>query len=130
MRRLALIFAVLTALAAPVALVEAGAGAPPTQRSQPVLLAFRGGGFHLGGGGFSSRRYGSGGFFSRRRSSSGLFGRSGFFHRLVRYAAIAYFLHLFFTHGGLSIILWLIIIGLVVMLVHRRRRRAAARYSY
>ncbi|HSO99719.1 MAG TPA: hypothetical protein VLP43_12265 [Solirubrobacteraceae bacterium] len=127
MRRLALIFAVLTALAAPVALVEAGAGAPAAPHSQPVLLAFRGG-FHFGGGGFGTRRYGSGGFLSRGRSSR--FGRTSFLHRLVRYAAIAYFLHLFFTHGGLSIILWLIIIGLVVMLFHRRRRRAAARYSY
>jgi hypothetical protein len=128
MRRLALICGVLACLTAPVALVEAGAGTPSAPRSQPVLLAFRG--FHLGGGGFSTRRYGSGGFFGRRRSSSGLFGRTGFFHRLVRAAVIVYFLHLFFSHGGLSIILWLIIIGLVVMLFRRRRRRAAARYSY
>jgi hypothetical protein len=131
MRRLALLVTVLAVLAAPLALLGAGTGAPSAvsaPRSQPVLLAFRG--FHLGGGGFSTRRYGSGGFFSRRRSSSGLFGRRGFFHRLVRAAVIAYFLHLFFTHGGLSIILWLIIIGLVVMLFRRRRRRAPAGYSY
>ncbi len=87
----------------------------------PELLAFRGG-FHLGGGGFGRRSFGSGGF-GRRSSSRSLL------HRVARALAFAYLLHLFFSHGGLSILLWLLIIGLIVHFV-RRRRRPQDRYSY
>lgn len=54
------------------------------------------------------------------------YGRHSFLHRVVKTAFWLYILHLFFTHGGLSILLWIIIIALVVSLLRRRRRR----YSY
>ena len=73
--------------------------------------------------GFGSRsrygyRYGYG-----RRSPSLL-------HRVVKTAIWLYILHLFFTHGGLSILLWIIIIGFVVSLVRRRRRYADRAQSF
>ena len=124
MRRTLLLAGLLSCLLVPAALPAGAPAGPPPAQARPVLLAFRG--FH-GGGGFSTRRrYGSGGLFSRGRRSTGLFGRHGFLGRLVRAAAFAYLLHLFFAHGGLSILLWLLIIGLVVHLVRRRRRRRLA----
>ena len=44
---------------------------------------------------------------------------------MVKTAIWLYILHLFFSHGGLSILLWVIIIALVLSLVRRRRRRYA-----
>jgi hypothetical protein len=41
----------------------------------------------------------------------------------VKTAIWLYILDLFFTHGGLTILLWIIIIGFVLSLVRRRRRR-------
>jgi hypothetical protein len=73
-----------------------------------------GGGFHFGRS--RSRGYGFG-YRSRPRHS--------FLRRVVKTAIWLYVLHLFFTHGGLSILLWIVIIGLVIMLVRRRRRRYA-----
>jgi hypothetical protein len=86
-------------------------------RPAPIFVAF-GGRF----GGFRSRspysRYSRYGYGYGRRSPSLL-------HRVVKTAIWLYVLHLFFTHGGLSIVLWVIIIGLVLSLARRRRRRYA-----
>lgn len=88
--------------------------------SAPQLVAFRGFHLHLGGGGaFGQHRVGFGGLGRR--------GSRGVLRRVVHALAFAYFLHLFFSHGGLSLLLWLLVIGLVVHLFRRRRRR---RYSY
>jgi hypothetical protein len=89
-------------------------------RSGPVFAAFRS---RLGFGSrsrsvFGSRnRYGYG--YSRRSPS--------LLHRVVKTAIWLYVLHLFFAHGGLSILLWIVIIGLVLALARSRRRR---RYAY
>jgi hypothetical protein len=71
-------------------------------------------------GGFRSRRY-SYGIYGRNRRGPSLL------HRAVKTAIWLYVLHLFFTHGGLSVLLWIVIIGLVVSLVRRRRRYAYGR---
>ncbi len=124
MKRLTILAALMVSLLVPALAV----GSSVTVRSArpagaPELLAFRGG-FHLGGGGFGRRSFGSGGF-GRRSSSRSLL------HRVARALAFAYLLHLFFSHGGLSILLWLLIIGLMVHFVRRRRRRRPQdRYSY
>jgi hypothetical protein len=83
----------------------------------PQLLAFRGhfGGFHLGGGAYGGRSF-SYGRYGRSRSHRTL-------RRVVHTLAFAYFLHLFFSHGGFSVLLWVVIIGLVVHWLRRRRRR-------
>ncbi len=99
-------------------------GSAPSGRaavsSAPQLVAFRGFHLHLGGGGaFGRHRTGYGSF--RRRGSHGLL------RRVVHALAFAYLLHLLFSHGGLSLLLWILVIGLVVHLVRRRRQR---RYSY
>jgi hypothetical protein len=75
--------------------------------------------------GFGSRRpYGYGyGYGYGRRSPSLL-------HRVVKTAVWLYILHLFFTHGGLSILLWIIIIWFVFSLVRRRRRYARGAQSF
>ena len=123
MKRLAILVALVTSLLVPAAALGSSATLTGSTASHaPRLLAFRGGGFHLGGGGFSRRRFGSG-VFGRRSPSRGLL------HRVVRALAFAYLLHLFFSHGGLSILLWLLLIGLLVHFVRRRRRRRE-RYSY
>jgi hypothetical protein len=93
----------------------AGAAAPrlapaaSTARPAPNFTALP---VRLGFG--SGRRYGYG-YGYRRRPPSIL-------HRVVKTAIWLYVLHLFFSHGGLSILLWLLIIGLVFSLARRRRR--------
>ncbi len=119
-------FVILAALLVSLLVPAIAMGSSTVIRSAPAsgaprLLAFRGG-FHLGGGGFGRRGVGFGGF-GRRSSSRGLL------HRVARALAFAYLLHLFFSHGGLSILLWLLIIGLIVHFV-RRRRRPGDRHSY
>lgn len=107
MRRSLISFAALGALCAPAA---------------PTLIAFRGfGGGHFGSRGFARARFGGG--FGRRTISRGIV------HRIVRALAFAYILHLLFSHGGLSILLWLLVIGLLVHLVRLRGRRRDG-YSY
>lgn len=64
------------------------------------------------------RRVGFGGLGSRRSH--------GVVRRVVHALAFAYLLHLLFSHGGVSLLLWLLVIGMVVHLLRRRRRR----YSY
>ena len=122
MRRLAILATLLTTLLVPIAAVAGQSATVKAPGSAaPRLLALRGS-FHLGSGGFRSRGIGFGGF-GRRSSSRGLL------HRVARALAFAFLLHLFFSHGGISILLWLVIIGIVVHLVRRRRRRPD-RYAY
>lgn len=83
----------------------------------------RSGGRGLFGG--SSRSRGGGLFGSRSRSRSR--GRSrGIFSRIARALAFAYIFHLFFTHGGLSVLVWIALIALIVMFMRRRRQRRMA----
>ncbi len=118
MRRFAIVAALLVSVLVPAAALQSSAGAGPSSvSSAPQLLAFRGhfGGFHLGGGSFGRPGFGRGGY-GRGRSR-------GVLRRVVHALAFAYLLHLFFSHGGLSILVWLLIIGLVVHFLRRRRRR-------
>lgn len=118
MRRLSIAAAVIAVALLPGAAVAA-TSTPGPSVATVRLVAFRG--FHLGGGGFRRPT----GFFGSR----GFGRRTSVLHRVARALAFAYLLHLFFTHGGLSIILWLLIIGLAVHFL-RRRRRLRDRYSY
>lgn len=126
MLRVALIAAVVVVLAIPTSAAAATparglAPAASVARPAPVFAAFRS---RLGFGsrsrfGFgSTRHYGYGYSYARRPS---------LLHRVVKTAIWLYILHLFFTHGGLSILLWIIIIGFVLSFVRRRRRYAALR---
>jgi len=119
MKRFAITTALVVAILAPAVAVHGPVpSGSASASSAPQLVAFRG--FHLGGGGG----------FGRHRSGFGSFGRRGshgVLRRVVHALAFAYFLHLFFSHGGLSLLLWLLVIGLVVHLVRSRRRR---RYSH
>jgi hypothetical protein len=95
------------------------AGAPPTLVAADVATetaAFRS---RLGFGGFRS-----GGYSSRHRYGYG-YRRPSLLHRAVKTAIWLYVLHLFFTHGGLSILLWIIVIALVAAVSRRRTRRTA-----
>jgi hypothetical protein len=117
-RRIALCAALAAALWMPAA-ASANSPSRPVAATvgaaHPALAAFHS--FHFGGS--RSRGYG----FGRSRPGHSLL------RRVVKTAIWLYILHLFFSHGGLSILLWLAIIGLVVHLV-RRRRRQRDRYAY
>lgn len=123
MRRYLILTPLLVLLAAPVA----HAGSPlalgsPVATAAPKLVALRG----FGGGGFRSR-----GLLGRSRPRGFFGGRSrprsrGLFGRIARGLAFAYVLHLLFTHGGLSVLVWLILIALIVSLMRRRRSRRMA----
>lgn len=112
--------------AAPVSAAKAAGSASRVivQHSGPSreLLAFRGGGFHLGGGFLGRRRYGGGSYYGRS------YGRGGTLRRVAHTLFTIYLLHLFFSHGGLSILLWVVIIGIVLHLARRRRGRRAYPY--
>ncbi len=104
----------VSALASP----RLGIAQPSGSSSRPTqLLALRGhfGGFHLGGGAFSGR--------SSRYGRYGRYGSRHTLRRVVHTLAFAYLLHLFFSHGGFSVLLWLVLIWLVVHGLRRRRRR-------
>jgi hypothetical protein len=124
MRRYPVLIALAFTIAAPVMSSSAPAAAYPPASSKTQFIAFRG---HIGGG--------SRGLFGGARSSSRgrtfLGGRRGRSHALLRSIAralaLAYILHLLFGHGGMGILIWLIVIGLVVHLVRRRRRQ---RYAF
>lgn len=127
MRCLRLLLVLLAATATPVALqvsTAAAAGVGPSGPESTQLLAFRGhfGGFHLGGSRYGRSRFG-GGVFGRRAATRGLF------RRIARALAFAYIFHLLFSHGGISLLIWLIVIGLLFHLFRRRRRRRD-RYAY
>lgn len=120
MKRLGILAALILAIFASVDALHGSApsGAMSVSRA-PELVAFRGFHLHLGGGGgFGRRRVGSGGFGRR--------GSRGVLRHVVHALAFAYLLHLLFSHGGLSLLLWLLVIGLIVHVLRRRRRR----YSY
>jgi Flp pilus assembly protein TadB len=129
MLRLALVTTVAVALATAMATTAAAAttarGVAPAAsvaRPAPVFAAFRSFGFG------SRSRFG---FGSRRRYGYGYGRRSpSLLHRVVKTAIWLYILHLFFTHGGLSILLWIIIIGFVLSLVRRRRRYGRRAQSF
>jgi hypothetical protein len=90
---------------------------PAARVSQPAptLVAFRSRfGF---GRGYGYGRYGGYGSYGRSRHS--------FLRRVAKTAFWLYVLHLFFSHGGLSILLWILIIAVVMSLLRRRRRRLA-----
>jgi hypothetical protein len=118
MRRLAVLAALVVTVVTPAVVFHSPASSQDSLvSSAPELVAFHG--FHFGGGGgFARRRVGFGGL--------GRHGSHGFARRAVHALAFAYLLHLFFAHGGFSLLLWLLAIGLVVHFVRRRRRR----YSY
>jgi len=134
MRRYLTLLPVLVALLA----VPASAGASSAVSTGPAVgtassdlaLRFGGGGGGIGRRGFfggSSRSRGGGLFGGRRRGLFGGRGRSrGLFSRIARALAFAYILHLLFSHGGLSILVWLILISLIVMFMRRRRQRRMA----
>jgi hypothetical protein len=81
------------------------AGVPPQTTER---VAFRS---HFG---FGRSRYGVRRVYRPRHS---------LLRRVVKTAFWLYVLHLFTAHGGLSILLWIIILAFVVALVRRRRRR-------
>lgn len=117
---------VLALAAAGQAVAAPGAAAPSLRASQPrpVLVAFRGG-FHLGG--LRTRSYGYG--YRGYRSYRAYRPRSSLLHRVVKTAIWLYVLHLFFSHGGLSVLLWIVIIAVVLSLARHRRRYAYGRQS-
>lgn len=80
---------------------------------------------------FGGSRFGGGGLFSLRRPYRYSYGRRPYsrpslLHRVVRAVAIAYILHLLFTNGVFSILLWILVIAIISRLFRRRPRR----YSY
>jgi hypothetical protein len=106
------------AMAAPAAAVTSTPAATASLAAPhtiPTPVVFRS---YFGLGRSRSRGYGFGG--ATRRSS-----RHPLLRRVAKTAIWLYVLHLFFSHGGLSILLWIVIIGLVVSLLRRRRRRYA-----
>lgn len=133
MRRLLILAPLLVLLALPVAASarSSPAGFRPAAAiasgdlASTARLARFGGGRSGGRGlfGGSSRSRGGGLFGSRSRSR----GRSrGIFSRIARALAFAYIFHLFFTHGGLSVLVWIALIALIVMFMRRRRQRRMA----
>ena len=90
-------------------------------KARPVAFHSHFGGSRFGGGLFSRRRgfgrnYGYG-YRGRYRS------RPSLFHRIARALAFAYILHLLFTNGVFSFVVWLLIIAVVFHLFRRRPRR-------
>jgi hypothetical protein len=85
------------------------------------LAAFHG---RLGGS-----RLGSGSLFRRRRAygyayRGRYYSRPSLLHRIARALAFAYILHLLFTNGAFSIVLWIVVIAIISHLVRRRSRAA------
>jgi hypothetical protein len=116
MRRYPVLIALVFTIAAPVMSSSAPAAAYPPASSKTQFIAFRG----LFGGARSSSRGRT--FLGGRRGRS-----HGLLRSIARALALAYILHLLFGHGGMGILIWLIVIGLVVHLVRRRRRQ---RYAF
>jgi hypothetical protein len=118
MRRVILVVVLAALSAAP----AASAAPKVPQPSQPALAAAQPAPVFAALGSrfrFGRSRYPGYGFGYRTRS------RPSLLHRAVKTAIWLYVLHLFFTHGGVSILLWIVIIGLVMSLVRRRRSRYA-----
>jgi hypothetical protein len=80
---------------------------------------------------FGGSRFGGGALFGRRRTygygyRGRYYSRPSLFHRIARALAFAYILHLLFTNGAFSILLWVLIIAVFSHLFRRFPRR----YSY
>ncbi len=126
MRRVILIVALAAFAAAPSAASAASAANVPrpvqaslTAAPPAPLFASLGSRIRFGS---RSRGFGYGyGYRGRPRHS--------FLRRVVKTAIWLYVLHLFFSHGGLSLLLWIVIIGLVVSMMRRRRRRRYYAYG-
>jgi uncharacterized membrane protein len=123
-RFLALAAVVLTgAVVGTVAVAPAAASTAKPKTVQLAAFHSRFGGSRFGGGGFFSRRRSYGyGYGSRGRYYS----RPSLFHRIARALAFAYILHLLFTNGAFSVLLWIVVIAIFSHLFRRRPRR----YSY
>jgi hypothetical protein len=134
MRRALILLPLLLAFAGPTA---AGASSAPasvrtvaTGTTSTDLASAQFARFGRSGGGFGRRSF----FGGSRGRGGGLFGsrsrgrgRSrGLFSRIARALAFAYVLHLLFSHGGLSILVWIGLIALIVSFARRRRRRRLA----
>ena len=121
MRLIAIVFTLLALGVVGVTSASAPTAATTSAPPKPLLLAFRG------------HSFGGGGLFGGRRSSYGGYPRfryrHPFLHRVGRTLFWAYVLHLFFSSGAASLVIWIILIALVVHLVGRRRRRYS-RLSY
>jgi hypothetical protein len=109
MRRYPILAALLVAIAIPATGLGSAASAVASPSSHSTRLVA----FHFGG----HRSFGGGGFLGGRRRST---------HHVLRHVvhalAFAYVLHLLFSHGGVSILFWLIVIAVVLHLFRRRRR--------
>jgi hypothetical protein len=134
MHRVLILLPLLLALAGPAAVsassapavVRTASAGTSTGHASAQFARFGGGSRGLFGGSSRSR---GGGLFggSRRRGLFGNRGRSrGLFSRIARALAFAYILHLLFSHGGLSILVWIGLIALIVSFTRRRRRRRMA----
>jgi hypothetical protein len=98
----------------------------PSSTAKPTTLQLAA--FHSR---FGGSRFGGGGLFSRRRAygygyRGRYYSRPSLFHRIARALAFAYILHLLFTNGVFSIVLWILVIAMISHLFRRRSRR----YSY
>jgi hypothetical protein len=98
----------------------------PSSASKPKALELAA--FHSR---FGGSRFGGGGLFGRRRGfgygyRGRYYSRPSLLHRIARALAFAYILHLLFTNGVFSIVLWILVIAMVSHLFRRRSRR----YSY
>jgi hypothetical protein len=94
----------------------------PAARHRAALVAFRGRGFHLGGGLFGrSRGYSYYGGYGSRHSILHHVGRTLFFVSL---------LHLFFSSGAASLLIWIVIIAVIAHLFRRSRSGRRGRYTY
>jgi uncharacterized membrane protein len=117
----------LGALAAIGVVLGTVADAPaPARTTKPNTVQFAA--FHSR---FGGSRFGGASLFSRRRAygygyRGRYYSRPSLLHRVARALAFAYILHLLFTNGAFSIVLWILVIAIVSHLFRRRARR----YSY
>ena len=114
----------LAAIGVVLGIVAVGPAPRTTSKPNTVQLAA----FH---GRFGGSRFGGGNLFSRRRPygygyRGRYYSRPSLFHRIARALAFAYILHLLFTNGVFSFLLWILVITMIAHLFRRRARR----YSY
>lgn len=121
--RLRLFAAIGAACLMPAALASASVPAKPPSPHTLRLVAFH--------SRFGGARYGGGTLFGGRRTygygyRGRYYSRPSLLHRVIRALAFAYILHLLFTNGVFSLLLWVLIIAVVSRLFRRLPRR----YSY
>jgi cobalamin synthase len=114
----------IAAIGLPLGAVAVAAAPSSTTKANTLQLAA----FHSR---FGGSRFGGGSLFSRRRPygygyRGRYYSRPSLLHRIVRALALAYILHLLFTNGVFSLVLWVLVIALISHLFRRRSRR----YSY